>query len=351
MNKRIFCLLMLTALACGDTELALVPDINIEPGTIEFREGSNNNTSSVTIENLGRRPLQMRNFRLENQSGDGTLSATLSGDGVRVVLNQGEAANDELIELEPAESIQLNVTYEGNFIEPELGRVTLQTNDPDEGNVSIPILAGAGGPAIIVSPGTLNFDTVEVGSERNEDVVVVNSGLRPLELSRLSVEGSNDFRVSRIVRTDRDSETEGEVLFDGNDSEISYPVSIAPGDSVLVTVTFAPTTTLPNVTGELLIESNAENVRNTEEDLSTVRVNLLANGARACLIASPEVLDFGSAIRVESQDVETPNQRLLSIEHINYTSSAVLFFFLNSVICNLGCLNRRFIGFDRCLGS
>ncbi|MGB0646838.1 MAG: choice-of-anchor D domain-containing protein, partial [Bradymonadia bacterium] len=314
MNKRIFCLLVLTSLACGDTDLALVPDINIEPGTIEFREGSDTNRSSVTIENLGRRPLQMRNFRLENQSGDGTLSATLSGDGVQVNLNQGEAANDELIELEPEESIQLIVTYEGNFIESELGRVTVQTNDPDEGNVTIPILAGAGGPAIIVSPGTLNFDTVEVGSERSENVAVVNSGLRPLELSRLSVEGSNDFRVSRIVRTNRESDTEGEVIFDGSNNEISYPVSIEPGESILVAVTFAPTTTLPNVTSELLIESNAENVQNIGEETSTVRVNLLANGARACLIASPEVLDFGSAIRVDSQDVETPNQRLLSIE-------------------------------------
>ena len=316
MNKRIFCLLVLATLACGDTDLALVPDINVEPGTIEFREGSDSNTSSVTIENLGRRPLQMRNFRLENQSGDGTLSATLSGDGVRVTLVQGEAANDELIELEPAESIQLIVTYDGNFIESELGRVTVQTNDPDEGNVSIPIRAGAGGPAIIVSPGTLNFDTVEVGSERSEDVAVVNSGLRTLELSRLSVEGSNDFRVSRIVRTNRESDADGEVLFDGSNGEITYPVSIEPGESVLVAVTFAPTTTLPNVTGDLLIESNAENVRNVEEEASTVRVNLLANGARACLIASPEVLDFGSAIRVESQDVDTPNQRLLTMKAV-----------------------------------
>ena len=31
-------------------------------------------------------------------------------------------------------------------------------------------------------------------------------------------------------------------------------------------------------------------------------------------IATPDVLDFGSAIRVESQDVETPNERVVIIE-------------------------------------
>jgi hypothetical protein len=214
----------------------------------------------------------------------------------------------------PDETVQLTVNYTGNFAQSELGRITLQTNDPDERNVTIPIRSGAGGAEIRVTPSTLDFETVEVGAERSKELSVRNTGLRTLDISGMNVEGSLDYKVTQISRPSAEDGGTPTTLYELSDGNIEYPIAVDAGANLLVTVTFAPTTTLTNVTSDLVIESNADNLQSDETGLSTVRVNLLANGARACLIASPTVLDFGSAFRVESQDIETPNQRTIVLE-------------------------------------
>lgn len=315
MTNRILCLFALFACACGDARVTSAPDIYIEaPGAIEFIEGSETNRETLTVENRGSSALQMRNFRLENLSGEGTLSASFVGADVNITLNQGDSPDTALVELLEDEQLVLTVTYSGSFSQSEIGRITLQTNDPDERNVTISIISGAGGAEIRVNPSTLDFETVEVGAERSKEVSVRNTGLRPLEITGMSVEGSLDYKVTQLSRPSLEEGVEPTPFYERSDGEMDFPVSIGAGKNILVTVTFAPTTTLTNVTSELVIESNADNLQSNETGLSTVRVNLLANGARACLIASPQVLDFGSAIRVDSQDVETPNQRSIVIE-------------------------------------
>lgn len=305
MNYRVLPFLLLACLACGETNVTSAPDIYIDPSSVEFIEGNTVNTETLLIENRGSSPLQMRDFRLENLSEDGQLSARVVGDEVMFSLIQNDTANSELIELAPDASIRLTVTYEGPFVRGELGSVRLLCNDPDSRNVLIPIVAGSGVPEIRINPSTLDFETVEVGQSKSKRVLVTNTGLRSLEMNALSIEGSLDYAIASITRTPMDETAMP--FYEQASGEIPYPVTVPPGETVGIDVEFSPTTTLENVTSDLVIASNADN-------LETVRVNLVANGARACIVVSPEVLDFGSALRVDSLEAESPNQRTVLIE-------------------------------------
>ena len=95
--------------------------------------------------------------------------------------------------------------------------------------------------------------------------------------------GNDDFKLVQIIRDDGDESTSGEVIFNGEDSMVPLPITIVPTEAIKITVAFEPTTTLPAVSGELLIESNSTNLIDPEA-LTTSRVNLSANGARACLL-------------------------------------------------------------------
>ena len=93
-----------------------MPRINIEPGAIEFRANNSINRAGVLIESVGQSPLRMGEFRLENLSGAGTLEGTISVDGNQLNLVQGADPLTTPIELPVQASMQLVVTYDGNFI-------------------------------------------------------------------------------------------------------------------------------------------------------------------------------------------------------------------------------------------
>ena len=291
--------------ACGGPESTKTARLYLDPESIDFLEGNDVNgvyTESINVENRGSIALNLRDFRLENTSGRGMLSAVFSGDFGSIELNTETAVTTETITLEADATARVSVRYVGDFQTGGIGRLTLSSNDPDRLNVAIPIGAGAGGPEIRVSPVTLNFGTVEIGGRGVEELRVTNTGLRTLNIAQMSIEGSADYQVEAIVLEQSD-----ENIYVAADGSTIPEFAIERGESALVSVAFAPQTTLTNVTSDLVITSNADNTPIT-------RVSLLANGARACLIASPEFIDFGSALKLESTEGETPNERLLLLE-------------------------------------
>ncbi len=116
------------------------------------------------------------------------------------------------------------------------------------GTLSVPVVLNVTGmPTVTVSPERLQFGGVIVGATSELDATISNNGTSDLEVT--------------AVTSDNAAYT---VDFDG-------PLTIAPGDSAMVTVTFAPTAVGPTP-GTLSVVSNAS----SSPDTARLRGNGLA---------------------------------------------------------------------------
>ncbi|MBU1899175.1 choice-of-anchor D domain-containing protein, partial [Myxococcota bacterium] len=241
----------------------------------------------VELVNLGAGALKIQALRLEDRSSakelellqaraDGALEAAPSS----ATLAQGEV-------------LALVVRYRptDEDADGDEGDVRLATNDPRAREARIPISTGGSGPELRLRPSTLDFGAVDAGEEATREVTLSNSGVATLHISKMLINGSQDFRGLH----------EGAALED-----VAYPLEIASGESRAVTLIYAPNATGADE-GELQIESD-------DPHAPITKLPLTANGAEACLRLSPSVLDFSAALRVDDPSAPTPNQRALSVQ-------------------------------------
>ncbi|MEZ4467053.1 MAG: choice-of-anchor D domain-containing protein [bacterium] len=247
----------------------------------------------VELLNAGRADLIAVNIELRDRSTAGEYQLFLEQGGERRPV-------PERLVLAPDQRALLVVIYStgDESPAPDRGSVTFATNDPQSLDVELPILAGESGGEIDVSPRTLDFGAVEAGETGVESIAVQNIGRLPLTISGVSVNGPADFSARLGER----------LLTAGGAFE---PIVIAPGERITIDVTYAPPTAGPDQ-GQLIITSD-------DPERPTENVNLVANGAAACLRVVPDAVEFGAALLVASRDVETPNTRLLSVESCGST--------------------------------
>ncbi|MFN3199867.1 MAG: choice-of-anchor D domain-containing protein [Bradymonadia bacterium] len=280
-----------SSIEAGDT-----PEFSASPDSFSFPRLAAGETRvlEITVTNPGSAPLQMADITLVDDSSAGEF---------RLEVDRGNGAEPPpggVIELAPgqAESMNLIVTYSAEDEVVDSGSITLRTNDPERGNVVLPIIAGESGAEIRLTPRTVDFGQVEANQTGEQELTISNAGTGVLTVTRLSINGSADFGA-RLG--DRD------IIGDLSDD----PLVLEPLASETITVTYSPPTLGPDA-GELLVESN-----DAVEPVATVV--LRANGAAACIQALPDTLDFGSALLVESLDAETFNRRSVSIESCGTT--------------------------------
>lgn len=256
-------------------------------------------TRTVRLFSRGQGQLVISNLRLRDQSSDGELvlrmeepDGTLVDVPDRVVLEgaSGGGAGDAGTADDPHITLVLEYTPSDDV--EDSGSVTMVTNDSGNRSPSVPIEIGAPGAEIFVSPTLLDFGLVEAGMEKSLTANISNVGQGDLEITRLNVDGSQDFRA------EIDGETVG--------GDLDAPLVIAPDETITLTVIYAPEILGPDQ-GELEIFSN-------DRDGRVETINLQANGADACIRVVPEVLDFGAALRVDEIEGESPNVRPVSIE-------------------------------------
>jgi len=112
------------------------------------------------------------------------------------------------------------------------------------------------------SPSNLNFGTVSIGQLETQAVTITNTGQTSATITAISVTNS-EFLVSGI----------------------DLPLALAAGQSVSVSIIFAPTAT-GNTHGRVIFSSNASN--------PNLQLYVLGSGATAeVLTASPSSLSFG----------------------------------------------------------
>ena len=168
--------------------------------------------------------------------------------------------------------IEVTVTFTPDSPEPVLGHLTISSNDPDEGVLSV-TLTGRG-----ISEGVADIQLSAVQHDYRF-VMLESSADWVLDIENT---GSTTLTVQSITSNNTDF-----VIT----SPASFPELVSPGDHLYVVVTFTPST-LGAITGMLSIQSN-------DPDESLLEVSLSGRGVMAPLPdidVSDDTFHFGEVI-------------------------------------------------------
>jgi hypothetical protein len=289
-------------LACGEQRSAQTPSLSIEPDSFTFARQGVGETSEdeVVVANAGKGDLVIRSFELvDNSTSDEFTLKTRS--------SAGELSDPPTgLTLAGGEQIVLVVIYApaDEDLRPDTGKVVLETNDATQLTAEIPIGGEDQGAEIVVTPSSIDFGRVNAGDSAEQDLQVSNIGVGRLVIDGMSISGSADFTVL----------AEGEpVPADLSDA----PIEIGADETRLFKIVYAPGAPGPDG-GELHIRSNDALSPDTV-------VPIAANGAAACIRVTPESVDFGASLKVDSMDpaTPTPNHRAVLIESCGGTALEV----------------------------
>jgi len=212
--------------ACSVYELdQLDPNIWVDPEEVSFGSVIVNtaNTANVTIHNVGGGTLTVNSVTLQNGNGPFTVQSY-----------SGEIVPDNLQDI--------LVTFEPLDLGPAEDVILIDSNDPDEPIVEVPIYAldvtEGPEPAIAWSPTSIDYGPVPSGGEVIELVVIQSIGTAPLQVSNISlaVGSSSDFYIT----------------------EHEAPTVLDPSDDSEIFVAYAPSDNTADA-GTLVVESNDPN--------------------------------------------------------------------------------------------
>jgi len=217
------------AMACNEYELVegkdaqdsitddSVPDIEVDPGSIDFGDVYAYDTSAgaappdevsqvVTISNVGEGDLLIQDLELQ----DGNSAYTLGSISSVAIASGGTAT--------------FTVTFSPETSSSVGDTVLVTSNDPDEGVVEIPIVGNGIAPAIEISPSEYDFGTLYIGCDGEQALSIANVGNADL------IVDSFEFNTGST-----------DLVFDpAYDANGELPWTIAPGDTKEVFVEFTP---------------------------------------------------------------------------------------------------------------
>lgn len=134
----------------------------------------------------------------------------------------------------PGQSVTATLSFAPTTAGAASGSLTV-TSDATDSSLSVPLTGtGTSGTALSVSPSTLSFGSIAIGSNKSSTGTLSASG--------------GSVTISTMDQTGQGYTVSG----------ISFPVTIASGKSVTFSVTFAPTTS-GSTPGSLSFVSNASN--------------------------------------------------------------------------------------------
>jgi MYXO-CTERM domain-containing protein len=165
--------------------------------------------------------------------------------------------------LPPATSQQLAVEFKPAVVGAATGTLTLLTNDPDRPIVEVQLSGRGVTPQLVLSPSELAFGEQRVGTtSAAKKVMVGNTGSGPLHLMALSFGAGEPFAVTP-----------------------SSALTLAPGESQELSVTFKPTAT-GAASGTLTLSTD-------DPARPQVSVALSGTGVKPTLAVSTSSLAFG----------------------------------------------------------
>jgi hypothetical protein len=229
-----------------------VPEVSLTPSSLTFASQSIGTTSAAQNVNL-------TNNGLANLS---IASITLTGT------NPGDYAqtNNCVSPLAPGFSCNIAVTFSPTATGTRTASVTVTDNAT--GSPHSVTLTGTGKagslPVVTLSPTSLAFPNVALGTPSSQVVTVTNTGAASLTISNVAITGTvpTDFSQTNTCSG-----------------------SIAVNGTCKITVTFTPTT-IEDQTGTVTLTDNAGNSPQT--------LGITGNGAEAAIEITPSQLTFAS---------------------------------------------------------
>jgi len=228
--KLLVCLLSLGIIGCSDYNLHKkpeepVPEIDVTPTDHDFgalNAGSETQTITVTIQNVGTGDLSVYNTSLQSGISNFTIVDTFAG-----AITPG-SSEEVVIEYAPG-------TYESNADVLEI-----HSNDDDESTVLVPLGGSGDAPVIIIDPEYYDFGALEVGCDDNLPLTVTNAGNADLILS--------DIEFFASVPVDL-------LLYDYEAYWGPIPIVVEPGENISLEIDYTPLDGLDDA-AYLEIESN-----------------------------------------------------------------------------------------------
>jgi hypothetical protein len=202
-------------LSCSDYEISKIPpdpapDITVEPLEIDYGvlfSGHETGTADLTVQNVGNDDLNIGSVTLV--AGDQTFDIDTSFDTV----------------LAPSETTEITISYIPLTFSENIDVIRINSNDPDEPAVDIPVRGQGDAPIISIDPDYYSFSDVYVGCEDYALINISNLGNIDLEIS--------DIEHFASLPSD----------FELNDYEPYYgmlPLVIMPGETVALEILYEP---------------------------------------------------------------------------------------------------------------
>jgi|GEM_PF-3304269 len=173
------------SLGCADEEiLALQPQIEVTPRKLSFGQAiiAKPNVLKLNVSNKG--------------------AGVLSFD--RISVSEGAdvfTVGQFPVDVGPNQSIEVDILFTPfETRKPYTGVLTIQTNDPEEKQIDVPMDGIGGFRRIRVEPRSLDFGTVDEGAGRERDIVISNVGEDRLTIESVTwTSTSTDLRAENLV--------------------------------------------------------------------------------------------------------------------------------------------------------
>ncbi|WP_394845977.1 choice-of-anchor D domain-containing protein [Pendulispora brunnea] len=173
------------------------------------------------------------------------------------------------VEIVPNGRADIPLGFRPSAIGARNGNAVLTSNDPLEPTARVELTGTGTSPTLKVTPASLPFGDVRTGSTPSQKTVTLeNTGTGPLIVSRAAISGPDAARFAL--------------------SAVNLPLTIGAGDSVDLTVSYAPTAVGANA-ANLTIDSN-------DPSSASIVVPLTGNGVSAMISLQPASLDFGAQL-------------------------------------------------------
>lgn len=211
---RCFTLLAVTALGCSEYQVRKIPEeplpeIEVTPlshdyGPLGVSESSN---LEVLIQNIGTDTLDVRDIDLIDSSG----SFNLFSEGSYYI--------------EPNEEVTISVSYSPTHYSEDSAFIKIKSNDQDESEVLVELFGVGDAPMIRIAPDYHDFSSIYLGCEDSLEVSIENIGNVDLEI----------YDIDYLASVPADM-----YIYDFFNIVSSMPLTISPGDNILLDVGYIP---------------------------------------------------------------------------------------------------------------
>jgi len=168
----------------------------------------------------------------------------------------------------PNSSAQVELAFQPSAIGARSARATVISNDVQSSNVSLVLTGNGTSRTLALTPAAVAFGNVRAGRTASQEVTLTNSGSVALTVSNLSFSGDDAALFTR--------------------GSVALPLSLAPGASQTVSVTFSPTR-VGNATAALTVMSD-------DPTKANIVVPMTGRGVSPSVALMPGSLEFGGQL-------------------------------------------------------